>query len=61
MSSTPPPRVGSAPVGPNASGARGAMHPAVRMLRNYDALSEANKRLVEALCLALRSVVDGGR
>ena len=37
------------------------LHPAVRMLRNYDALSEENKRLVEQLCLALRTTQDGGR
>ena len=43
--------------------AHGAQHASacIRMLRNYDALSDENKRLVEALCLALRGTVDGGR
>lgn len=32
-----------------------------RTFRNYDALSEENKRLVDGLVLALRGTVDGGR
>jgi hypothetical protein len=32
-----------------------------RTFRNYEALSEENKRLVDGLVLALRGTVDGGR
>jgi hypothetical protein len=32
-----------------------------RTFRHYDALSDENKRLVDALVLALRATVDGGR